>query len=84
MNFSFIEEYLKVTSLVSYANFARYICMTMRQIHAGCASHPRIRRLCCAHLPRVERATRDVTFGPLYIYEMPQTKQFPMRILKYR
>jgi hypothetical protein len=34
----------------------------MRQIHAGCASHPRIRRKCCAHQPR---ATRDVTFGPL-------------------
>jgi hypothetical protein len=34
----------------------------MRQIHAECASHPRIRRKCCAHLPR---ATRDVTFGPL-------------------
>jgi hypothetical protein len=39
----------------------------MRQIHAGCASHPRIRRKCCAHLPREERATRDVTFGPLCI-----------------
>jgi hypothetical protein len=31
----------------------------MRQIYAGCASHPRIRRKCCAHLPREERATRD-------------------------
>jgi hypothetical protein len=26
------------------------------------ASHPRIRRKCCAHLPHEERATRDVTF----------------------
>jgi hypothetical protein len=34
----------------------------MRQIHAGCVSHPRIGRKCCAHLPR---ATRDVTFGLL-------------------
>jgi hypothetical protein len=37
----------------------------IRQIHAGCASHPRIRRKCCEHLPR---ATRDVTFGPPYIH----------------
>jgi hypothetical protein len=36
----------------------------MRQIHAGCALHPRIRSKCCAHLPR---ATRDVTFRPLCI-----------------
>jgi hypothetical protein len=34
----------------------------MRQIHAGCASHPRIRCKCCAHLPREERATRDATW----------------------
>jgi hypothetical protein len=31
----------------------------------GSASHPRIRRKCCAHLLHEERATRDVTFGPL-------------------
>jgi hypothetical protein len=31
----------------------------MRQIHAGCAPHPWIRRKCCVHLPRV----RDVNFG---------------------
>jgi hypothetical protein len=37
----------------------------MRQIHAGCASHPRIRHRCCAHLPREECASRDVNFGPL-------------------
>jgi hypothetical protein len=37
----------------------------MRQIHAGCASHPGMRRECCAPLPREERATRDGTFGPL-------------------
>jgi hypothetical protein len=42
----------------------------MRQIHAGCASHPRIRRNCCSHLPHEERATRDVTFGPLCISRM--------------
>jgi hypothetical protein len=36
----------------------------LRQIHAGCAAHPRIRRKCCAHLPREERA-RGVTFGPI-------------------
>jgi hypothetical protein len=38
----------------------------MRQIQAGCASHPLIRRNCCAHLPREERATRDVTFELLF------------------
>jgi hypothetical protein len=37
----------------------------MRQILAGCAAHPRIRRKCCAPLPREERSTTDVTFGPL-------------------
>jgi hypothetical protein len=42
----------------SYANFAHDICVTC-QIHAGCASHPRIQRKCCAHLPREQRATRD-------------------------
>jgi hypothetical protein len=36
----------------------------MLQIHTGCTSHPRIRRKCCAHLPR---ATRGVSFGPLRI-----------------
>jgi hypothetical protein len=39
----------------------------MRQIHAVCPSHPRIRRKCCAHLPREKRATRDVNFGPFCI-----------------
>jgi hypothetical protein len=29
------------------------------------ASHPRIRRKCCVHLPHEERATRNVTFGPI-------------------
>jgi hypothetical protein len=29
------------------------------------ASHPRMRRKCCAHLPREECATSNVTFGPL-------------------
>jgi serine/threonine protein kinase len=54
------------------AAVARNICMIaytytnlrdiMRQIHAGCASHPRIQRKCRVHLAR---ARRDVTFGPL-------------------
>jgi hypothetical protein len=44
----------------------------MRQIHAQDsrrmhASHPRIRRKCCAHLPREERATRDVNILALCV-----------------
>jgi hypothetical protein len=35
------------------ANFARNICATYS---------PNSRRKCCAHPPREERATRDVTF----------------------
>jgi hypothetical protein len=46
----------------SYANFACHICVTYapdsRRMRA---SHQRIRRKCCAHLPR---ATRDVTLDP--------------------
>jgi hypothetical protein len=55
----------RATWRTSYANFARNICVTYapdsRRMRA---SHPRIRRKCCAHLLREERATRDVTFGP--------------------
>jgi hypothetical protein len=39
-----------------------------RKIRVGCAScSPRTSCKCCVHLPREERATRDVTFGSLYI-----------------
>jgi hypothetical protein len=46
---------------VTFAWHMRQITRRMR------ASHPRIRRKCCAHLPHEECATRDVTFGPLCI-----------------
>jgi hypothetical protein len=48
-----------------YANFARNICVTyapdLRQMRVTSANPTQ----CCAHLPREERAIRDVTFGPL-------------------
>jgi hypothetical protein len=53
----------------------------MRQIHAGCASHPRIRRKCC-------RARSDVTFGPLSISMsgsvIDRHKTSSVRIHQYR
>jgi hypothetical protein len=49
----------------SYVTFARYSCASFPP--RGCALHPRIRRKRCAHLPHEERATEDVTFGPLCI-----------------
>jgi hypothetical protein len=47
------------TSNRSHANLARNICVT----YAADSRH--IRCKCCVHLPREERVTRDVTFGPL-------------------
>jgi hypothetical protein len=39
-----------------------------RSIHAGCASHSRIRRKCCAHLPREGARNKGCYFWtPLYI-----------------
>jgi hypothetical protein len=53
----------------------------MRQIHAGCASHLRIRRNCCVHL----RVTRDVTFGPLCSYLSPKiSKSERISFLQHR
>jgi hypothetical protein len=64
-----------------YARIIRVIC-------ASCS--PRTSCKCCAHLPREERATRDVTFGPpvntlspksskqrcLICYELGQERDF--------
>jgi hypothetical protein len=58
----------RVTWRTSYANFARNMCVTYApdscRIHVRRASHPRIRRWCCAHLLHEECSTRDVSFGP--------------------
>jgi hypothetical protein len=52
-----------------YANFARNICVTYapdsRRIQTGCARH--IREF-DTNVACTCRATRDVTFGPLYLY----------------
>jgi hypothetical protein len=54
----------RATVTLGCPNFARDIRHTLDSLRMR-GSHPRIRRKCCAHLPREERATRDVTFEPL-------------------
>jgi hypothetical protein len=46
---------------ICHANVTRNICVRC----ASCTCSPRTSCKCCAHLLREERATRDVTFGPL-------------------
>jgi hypothetical protein len=41
---------------------SRKCCAQIRVRCASCSPRPSCK--CCAHLPREERATRDVTFGP--------------------
>jgi hypothetical protein len=52
---------------VNLAHMSRK-CYT-RKFRVRCAS-ARVSCKCCAHLPREERATRDVTFGPLCTKQM--------------
>jgi hypothetical protein len=59
-----MEDIYSMTHIVITQILRVTFAWHMRQIQAGWASHPRIRRKCCAHLPR---ATRDVTFWPLVV-----------------
>jgi hypothetical protein len=75
----------RATWRTSYANFACNICVSyVRQIHAGCASHPRIRCKCCVHLPHEERATRDVTSGPLCPCNFNGISEGRVLLVRYR
>jgi hypothetical protein len=61
----------RATWRTSYANFARNICVTYApdSRRMGVTSANPTQMLCA--LPHEERATRDVTFGPLCISEKP-------------